>query len=394
MGLLTGRGLAREKHSQAKVGFQCFSLHLATFFQSFLVRLRDEPDIETVIQVLPHPHLDSRDLRELVRYLVDFLGFPPGSVRLFRQSVWESFDVVIYTDVFARFSLGSRRNVLLNHGIGTSRRFTRRGFYRRYAYDFDEVFCASSLDQQSLLARQPAGNNTRILRSGSVIFDRLASPPVDRTHYLTSLGLDPSQRTILFAPHFTRLRSPTYDTVRRTRLTLDLLATLHANVIVKLHDMSYYKHANGGYDWDETMTRWQREGLRVDRDRDDVPALLYSDVIVTDVSSRGLIFVALGKSCILYLDGIVDGPGTEPTPLEPESHALLRDVSSTATSLEELRRLVARALAQPRTVDRSAMLDRAGIRPAGSPTEGILAHLRRSCSLPPPSDPRVSEDYG
>lgn len=371
-GLLCGRGLGTKKSPVPRIGFQCFSKHLALAYQTVIAGLQEGEAVETVLQILPHPHFTADDRDDLFRYAVDKLGLDEGSIRSFPRSVWEPFDMMFYTDVFASFPPRSGKNILLYHGIGTPRRFTGGGPFRKRAGDFDAVLCGTEADRDALVAAIPSPAATAVFVTGSPMIDRLRSSAADRGAYLSRLGLDGEKKTVLFAPHWTTLREPEVQESGVLGKIVAALSATGANVIVKLHFMSYRKAVNEGFDWRAEVDGLRGEGVGADFDHDDVPAMLASDLLVTDISSRGIVFAAVGRPVVRCRIG---APGRSGYHI-PESVRTLQDNSPEAETPSELRDLVSLGLSQPAAAGRGAgALLSSGPPSSGSATEKILAFI-------------------
>lgn len=136
--------------------------------------------------------------------------------------------------------------------------------------------------------------------------DALLQGRYTRQQVLEQLGLDPTRKTVLYAPAWDAggsLRSFGTEVVEH------LLALGDVNVVVKLHPVSYteisspnFEWYTGGVDWTERFRHFEENSrfrhvssFQID------PLLAASDVLVTDFSSVALEFMVLDKP-VIYLD--------------------------------------------------------------------------------------------
>ncbi len=371
-GLIAGRGVRVVRGARPRIGFQCYSRHHANFFQTLLRRLAKRDDIEFELLFLSHPHFSAGERAAVADYIASDLGLETSQMLSVAQRYWASFDLVLYPDTFARLLPRSGLNVLLYHGMGTPKRYTERAFYRRHAYDFDHVMAASDLDRETLEGRRPPGSKTTIHAPGSVIFDRLPAARADVRDYLEKLGLKSDQRLVLYAPHWTRLTCANEGHVHSIRQALEALVALGLQVILKLHAHSYNRAANLGRDWLATVRPWLSDRIQLDIDLDDVPALTLADVVVTDVSSRGIVAAMLGKPVIQYLDTALPALGRDDVSLEAACYDLLNTLSEHAATAGELQTRVREALSGTISA-RHRLQASTGIPNDGAATDRIIA---------------------
>ncbi|MEL7043774.1 MAG: hypothetical protein AAGL66_01970 [Pseudomonadota bacterium] len=358
--MLCGRGAALRASN--RVALQCYTLHHVIYFQTLVRALANRSDIEFELLFLPHPHIASSEKLAIARFARESLGLQTRSVVTLGSRYWTRFDVILYPDTFARLMPRSRANVLLYHGIGTPRRYTRRAIYRRSAAAFDLVLSASELDTLLLEAQRPARAKMRVVTTGTVLFDRIPVREPRRLDYLRGLGFVPTDApTVLVAPHWSRLLHADKGLIEQWRQALAKLAELDAHVILKLHAHSYHPIANRGRDWRSTTTNWVNARVRLDPTIDDAVALSHADVLVTDVSSRALVAASLGTPVVRFDDSTLSGHVSRPYPLEQAWSETLEEASFVATNLPELLACVRTALTGGSPPSAKSALARAGI---------------------------------
>lgn len=148
--------------------------------------------------------------------------------------------------------------------------------------------------------------NIQLYDTGYPKSDELLSGKFSRKNVLEGLGLDPSLKTVLYAPSWDEglsLRSFGETVIE------EILKFKNTNLIVKLHPISYcpedgpnYLFYTGGVNWIERLRHFESNKYfrHVPLNNID-PLLAASDVMVTDLSSVALEFIMLDKP-VIYLD--------------------------------------------------------------------------------------------
>ena len=136
--------------------------------------------------------------------------------------------------------------------------------------------------------------------------DKLLNGEYNREEILSGLNLDPSRKTVLYAPSWDEGLS-----LRKfgKKVIENILKTGNINLIVKLHPISYcpesgpnYLFYTGGVNWIKELEEFDRyENFRHVPSNNVDPLLEAADVMVTDVSSVALEFIMLDKP-VIYLD--------------------------------------------------------------------------------------------
>lgn len=148
--------------------------------------------------------------------------------------------------------------------------------------------------------------NIQILNIGYPKSDALLQGVYKREDVLRSLGLNPENPTLLYAPAWdygASLRSFGEDVIEK------LLTLKNINTLVKLHPVSYtpetspnFEFYTGGTNWIEKLSCFEKyPNFRHVAKYSIDPLLRASDVMITDVSSVALEFIALDKP-VIYID--------------------------------------------------------------------------------------------
>ena len=329
--LLRGHG-----HGGPTVVFQTFSAHLAQCYEPIITQLRSEaPELHLQCMIVLHPHVPFGEVRELRKYVREELKFPDADVFFYWQRMWGAFDLLVCGDIFAPFPIRRPRTILLPHGTGLMPRMFEPHPLRKSMADFDRVLLAGPYDVEAVRQHPRAKNILpRVVSVGFPFLDRLRKPRITRDQYFSDLGLDPALPTVLFAPHWTALKSA--GAVRHVEEIVDALKTLDANLIVKLHACSFYPAMARGVVWGPRLEKLaQDRRVHVDYGLDDLPALGYSDILMTDFSSRAFVFMTLEKPVVLCSPA-----GADPLEETGERMDLMRSASFVASSTAQVGEIV------------------------------------------------------
>lgn len=149
-------------------------------------------------------------------------------------------------------------------------------------------------------------NNIKLYDTGYSKSDKLLKGEYNREEVLKKLDLDPSKKTVLYAPSWDEglsLRNAGEEVIK------NILKTENINLIVKLHPISYcpedgpnYLFYTGGINWTEKLSAFEEyKNFRHVPGNNIDPLLEAADVMVTDVSSVALEFIMLDKP-VIYID--------------------------------------------------------------------------------------------
>ncbi|NQT34140.1 CDP-glycerol glycerophosphotransferase family protein [bacterium] len=174
-----------------------------------------------------------------------------------------------------------------------------------------------------------------IMVSGFVKFDPIFKGEISRDQMLLELDIDPTKKVILFAPTF----NPELSAVPVVADTVRQWVNDDTYLLIKLHGMS-------PPEWEELYRLIADSDPRVIyiEDLDITPYLTASDVMVSDVSSAFMEFIALDKPVVL-----VNNPrrtsfiGFDPHDIE----YAWRDVGINVDSADEIPLAIHRSLENP-----------------------------------------------
>ncbi len=137
-------------------------------------------------------------------------------------------------------------------------------------------------------------NEKRFPITGMPKLDALVDGTLRRANILSRLRLDPSQKTVLFAPTWSKKFSSLE--VHGDRM-IEALRALPYNVIVKLHDNSRDLR-KATRDWAAAFRAIANDRLTYVEEPDIVPLMVASDAIVSDASSTANEFTLLDRPIV------------------------------------------------------------------------------------------------
>lgn len=231
----------------------------------------------------------------------------------------------------------ARRRVQLFHGLSPVSAFLAAG--REELLKYDRLFLYGPHMRRRLLetGTLPDGD-PRMLMVGWPKLDALVDGSLDRGKVLAELGLDPSRRTVLYAPGWKKLGSLPAAGEEIVRA----LDGMGLNVLVKLHDRSRDPAFSSGVDWGRRIEGWRLPGVRLAHGFDAVPCMAASDLMVTDVSSISYEYCVLDRPVVIF-----DVPGAVEAYPESGQEVWRQDHGRTASDAAGVRAAVERALADP-----------------------------------------------
>jgi hypothetical protein len=374
-GLLNVFPALRPTRQRKRIAFQAYAEHLAQCFAPIIDRLQKQaPEIEVHFIVLPHPHFTFRSVIDLRSFARNCLKVAAPNVRFFWQVLWQKYDLLVCTDVYARFPLRRTKKVLLKHGAGVASRILTRHPFRKTIFDFDLVLVNGEADRD-LLHRFATEKfvTEKVIAAGLPYLDRLQTCPESREAYLRRIGIAPNKRIALIGPSWRGLqaieaREPGYfDEIIVGLVELDW------QVLIKMHACSFNKAMAQGEDWAERLCRYAQPSIHIDYDVDDVPAFLHADILITDISSRAFDFMLLDKPVVAVFP---DNFFTDD--LDRERIQLLRQGALLIHSTAELKSAITQEMNQrdPLRAERRDLARRCFANP-GRATEAVVEHLLR-----------------
>lgn len=212
--------------------------------------------------------------------------------RLIRNSVarWLPFDLYVTPD-FRMAGRRARVRVHMFHG------FSIRNFaIQERALRFDRLFLIGPYMRRRFVeSGLVEDSDPRLVEVGMPKLDRLARGEYDRRVELERLGLDPSRKTVLFAPTWIPggcLDTMGFDIVRE-------LGRLDVNTIVKLHDNSFDLRKQR-VDWARALPEILGPNQRLAPGYDSSPYLYCADALISDASSVANEYLLLDRPLIFF----------------------------------------------------------------------------------------------
>ncbi|GMR04226.1 MAG: hypothetical protein BMS9Abin23_0117 [Thermodesulfobacteriota bacterium] len=202
----------------------------------------------------------------------------------------EHFDVLVSAHLSdSLFPKSVGRKVQIFHGVSFKNLAVRQKALR---YD---ILCLpgryhAELYQKSGFVR---ADGSTCLLTGFPKTDPLAKGEMDRDALIRSMGMDPARKTLLFAP--TGEKNNALDT-RGMEVIRAIADAGSWNLLVKPHD-----HPKKDVDWFTELAPLEGEGVRIVRDKDIIPYLHASDLLLTDASSVAVEYTLLDRP-IVFID--------------------------------------------------------------------------------------------
>jgi hypothetical protein len=172
--------------------------------------------------------------------------------------------------------------------------------------------------------------------------DCLVDGSLERDRVLTSLGLDPARRTVLYAPTW----SPASSLNKLGEALIGRLSTLPINLIVKLHDRSrdIRPQYSGGIDWTARLQPMlSGPHARLAGSADICPLLVAADAMVTDHSSCGFEYLLLDRPIVrIHMPELLERAN-----IHEDYVQLLADAAESTRDLADTVAAVERSLADP-----------------------------------------------
>ena len=246
------------------------------------------------------------------------------------QAAFFRFDVYLAADfLWVKLPRGTRR-VQTFHGVA--------GKYRKIydsptqsMRDWDRLFFINDRRLRHFVQCGAIDESSQAARLiGMPKLDCLVDGSLKRNDVLSSLGIDPARRTVLYAPTW----SPDSSVVRMGEELVQRLGEAGYAVIVKLHDRSKdpaYVNS-GGVDWGARLEPLlQLYGGLLATGSNSSKYLPAADVMITDHSSVGFEYLLLDRPLIrIHVPELIRNTEIEPIYVE-----LLASASISVTNVEE-----------------------------------------------------------
>lgn len=296
-------------------------------------RLQRDPRINVFFTASESPHL-------LEKIYAD--ARPPHQLIKPKTAALMHFDAYLTADfLWARLPRGTRR-VQTFHGVA--------GKYRT-VYDspadsmrgWDRLFFINQRRLQNFIDTGAVDADSPAIRLiGMPRLDCLVDGSLNRNEILNSIGIDPSRKTVLYAPTWSRYSSVATmgeDIVKR-------LGAAGYAVIVKLHDRSRQAddYHSGGVDWGSRLEPLLKaNGGVLAAGSNSSTYLAAADVLITDHSSVGFEYLLLDRPLIrIHVPELLKG-----TDIEPVYVQLMAEAATSVVNIDELSAAVDQSFANP-----------------------------------------------
>lgn len=296
---------------------------------------------------------------------------PPHQLIRPKTAALMHFDAYLTADfLWARLPRGTCR-VQTFHGVA--------GKYRT-VYDspahsmrgWDRLFFINKRRLQNFIDTGAIDADSPAIRLiGMPRLDCLVDGSLERNQILTSLGIDPSRKTVLYAPTWSRYSSVALmgeDIVKR-------LGAAGYTVIVKLHDRSRQgdDYHSGGADWGQRLAPLlQANGGVLATGSNSSSYLIAADVLITDHSSVGFEYLLLDRPLIrIHVPELL-----EKTDIEPVYVQLMTEASTSVLDIDQLVAAVEESFADPqqKSGSRKEVAGEMFYKPGGA-TERAIAEM-------------------
>jgi CDP-glycerol glycerophosphotransferase (TagB/SpsB family) len=285
-----------------------------------------------------------------------------------RAAALMHFDAYLTADfLWARLLRGARR-VQTFHGVAGKYRTvydsptdSMRGWHR--------LFFINKRRLQNFIDTGAIDEDSSAIRLiGMPRLDCLVDGSLERDRVLTSMGIDPSRKTVLYAPTWSRYSSVATmgeELVKR-------LGDAGYTVIVKLHDRSRQAddYHSGGVDWGKRLEPLLRAtGGVLASGSNSSSYLMAADALITDHSSVGFEYLLLDRPLIrIHMPELLEKTDIEPTYVE-----LMKEASTSVFDVENLLPAVEEGFANPtrRSNSRKAVASEMFYDPGGATNRAI-----------------------
>jgi len=299
-----------------------------------------------------------------------------------KAAAFMHFDSYLTADsLWVRLPRGTRR-VQTFHGVAGKNRTvydspaqSMRGWHR--------LFFINKLRLQHFIQADAIDADSPAIRLiGMPRVDCLVDGSLERNEVLTSLGIDPSRRTVLYAPTWSKYSSLP---LMGEQLVKRLGAAGYA-VIVKLHDRSRQRddYYSGGDDWGERLMPLLRDyGGVLATGSNSSPYLVGADVLITDHSSVGFEYLLLDRPLIrIHVPQLL-----EKTDIEPVYVQLMSEAATSVADIAQAVAAVDHNFADPqrKSQSRKAVAQEMFYEP-GTATQRAIAEMYDVLELSPPED--------
>ncbi|MCD4651001.1 MAG: CDP-glycerol glycerophosphotransferase family protein, partial [Candidatus Cloacimonetes bacterium] len=256
-------------------------------FEELYHYLSKRPEIEDIVICIPNlsavvPVSNHRETIEKIMALPVTHVCNPRAI---------SVDVTFIADAIAGKVKGAGKIVNIGHGT------ISKGFYYMESVWTERQNWVDLLCVPGSYALNVLQNilSTEVVATGMSKLDPVFAGNIDTDKFRTKLGLDPARKIVLYAPTFNIDLSSIYNFSER----FDELASKDYYILIKLHGST-----PGGFASRYEDIAHQVSSFRFIEDSNLAPWLALADVMISDVSSAWMEFMALDKPVILYTNPV------------------------------------------------------------------------------------------
>ncbi len=221
-----------------------------------------------------------------------FDGFDlPGSLRVHhRIAALRRYDLYLSPDIFI-LARRARHKVHTFHGISIKGKA-----FSDKVLAFDKLFLIGPYQRRRFVERGIlAEDDSRFVPIGMPKTDAFFDGSIDRESYLRKFKLDPSRKTLLYAPTW----RPESSLNKMGEALIRSMQASPWNLMVKLHDHSYeIKH---GFDWARKLETLRAPNIAIIKEGNATPALFSADLLISDASSVANEYTLLDRP-IVFID--------------------------------------------------------------------------------------------
>ena len=259
-----------------------------------------------------------------------------------KAAAFMQFDAYLAADfLWARLPRGTHR-VQTFHGVAGKYR-TVYDSPDKSMRDWHRLFFINKRRMQNFIDTGAIDADSPAIRLvGMPRLDCLVDGSLNRDETLVSLGIDPSRKTVLYAPTWSKYSSVATmgeEIVKR-------LGAAGYAVIVKLHDRSRQgdDYHSGGVDWGQKLLPLlESNGGVLATGSNSSEYLMAADALITDHSSVGFEYLLLDRPLIrIHVPELL-----EKTDIEPAYVQLMMDAATSVSNDDQLVAAVEESFADP-----------------------------------------------
>ena len=250
-----------------------------------------------------------------------------------------------------------------------------------HARRFDRLFMVGEYHRRQMVQRGILEEgDPRMAMVGMPKTDCLVDGSLNREDILARIGVDPTRKTILYAPTWSEygsLAAMGEDIVRS-------VGERDVNLLIKLHDKSFDSRWSS-VDWRKRLVGYEKENVKLIFDWDVCTYLFVADLLISDASSVSSEFTILDRPIIF-----VDVPELISRYKKADLDTWGRKTGWTAKSIRELHQCIEAAFEDPMKhseIRKAAARDL--FHKPGTATDRAVSEIYRMLALDPPSKTRV-----